>query len=551
MRVLLVLLYVSLISFIWMSECVEIPNNAVAYLRAKDIVEGPFHGNVTVLPGRTISYTPDPLYQGDDYFIDKDGITNITVYKPCPSIPLVEEHAQNGLFPRPVLSVVNDNFEVSLPYYREEVSYILDICDPLIRLSNCASNISSTYESSPSAEFPYALGNHRYGAYNNVNSRWSMYSLNCSQIKYVSNISLSQLTRCSAPSPCVSTVHTNGTQVIYSGNVYVVYTQNGNPVSRWKLPFRHIFRVESNILISKSLSPLVKVYSLSIPSTEGLYIRVKTVTYDSSYYCTIASIPQYLQLKSIPANTQSQIWEFNTNESWISRCSTLIDNICWFSFSWYINPSHEKIDVRIGVSLIPINPIAIDHKVNSSLLLYTDPSFNIRRDNDIYQREVIYLTHILDTDDLHILYPHNIWVCHTRNNVLLDYNLDTGDHGCLQEFIVPENNRYHICRDGVFHNSSYWNIYIYSYNKNRIGFGIELLQPQDVKYYIHVESHMKSTSRRASQSLYTDMYSITVQNDISTVWIPIVVSLAVLGIVIIITIIVTLICIIVRKVYMK
>lgn len=192
----------------------------------------------------------------------------------------------------------------------------------------------------------------------------------------------------------------------------------------------------------------------------------------------------------------------------MNSCGSVLDGTCWYTFSWTLLPDNRNVNTQVGISLTEDKGATVSTHINSTLLTYKDPNFTVRS-NLFLQGDIIYFLHDID-DEYHTLIPYDVWICFPSNrDTLLLYDPNNGDFGCLQDFLVPLENRYHICDKGRFLNGTAWSVYTYTLDRNKsvIGVGIQFhsVNPS-IPYYIHITSYLDRSKR-----------SILVMKDTSTI----------------------------------
>lgn len=495
------------------SSMIEIRNDIGNNIQVKNIKTYPTHGISSLLNSRTLFFIPEIGYQGYDYLSDQNGMTNMTIYTPCAIMPTLFSY-----IPSPSISISISggypSFDIILPHYRENVGYDIDLCDPIQGKSPCGTDMHISYSSAPTALFPGALNNYVYGSYSNGNPIWLISPKNCSHVNYKSNMTFSTLR-----SSCVNISYSGNTQVSYAGNLFVIMSQDGYPVQRWIYPFVFKLILSNTVLISSTAQLLVKVYPLSIASSSGLTIRIRTITATSDKYMRSIGYTSSLSLISVlpsfDAKAQIQTWEYTSTLAG-GGCNW-IDNTCSYSFSWICYPDLKLIFAQ--VSVIPL-PSTSASSLNTSVTVktYDDPGFKKEHIGSIWYSNTLYIAPILVMDLPHSLSVVDMWICYPSNpNTILAYNPDQGDFGCLQDFLVPKDNLMHPISEGNPINGSSWNISLYPMisvsGRVTTGISLELISPKiDITYYIHMNLKIGSLQRSI---LMTQGFDQTIMNGFS------------------------------------
>lgn len=486
------------------SSLLEIKNDIGSNIQVSNIRTYPTHGISILLNPHTLLFTPIVGYQGYDYLIDNNGLKNITIYTMCPLTPVLFSYT-----PYPVVdisishgSILYPSFSILLPYYRENVGYNIDLCDPLLGTSPCGTSPVSSYISAPTASFPGAVGTISYPAYNNGNNIWGVSAENCSHVEYQSNMTFSTLSTCIlGSSSCINISYTGNSQVNYNGNLFISMMQDGYPIQRWIYPFTFTLVLSNTVLLSGNMQTLIRIYPISIVSGSSLTIQVRTITATSNRYARSLLYPSFFSLTSIlpspDAKTQMQTWIYTSQNG--TACNW-IGTTCTYSFSWTVYPDNKIVSAQVSVTPIP-DPTILQGNISAVINMYDDPKFTSLHNGSIWYSNTLYIAPILISNIPQSISIVDAYICFPSDpNTILTYDPNQGEFGCLQDFLVSSGNLMHIISNGNAINGSGWNINVYSnlilQGKNTMGISLELINPQvGITYYFHIVLGIGSSKR--------------------------------------------------------
>lgn len=368
-------------------------------------------------------------YEGYDELEINNKKVYIAIYKPCDSLLRYLDDYLFRAIPQPIVSIDNNIFTIQLSYMRENISYVISLCDPNIN-TLCSTTIPSTYISLPTATFPGSLLN---TAYDISSKYWSLSPSTCSTIIVKSNITYDDMLQCVDIVTYKSISYTD-----YVGKVYIHAIQNRQLISRWIFPFVQRYNTISTIITNGQVAVLKNtVFSLyQYVDTFGYLMIIISSTTDSNGYLYNA-IPDN-NFKSIGdvRNTQYQLWQFRSKTNNTEYKDT-------YSFSWSSYPSGNQLIIKTSVSIKLSTTITEYNNRLVTIGIYNASSSLLTTNTDkIYDisNPIQFMTYYYGSEPVN-LYIFNLWICQAKNTELgVTYSPLSGLYGCSLSSVYIKNN---------------------------------------------------------------------------------------------------------------
>lgn len=495
---------------VWVVFCagwIEIASNETTLLPISRtlITNGPFFGNISYYAENYTLYQ-SYLTEGWDWYSHRLDSSNespiqnqsILIFKPCPTkFVYYSGWGVWNSIPSPQVEWNGNQWNVTVSYARENLTYQIDLCEPSNSISTCQTKRNTNlFQSSPTATFPFALNNPTFDAYDHSNAIWDLKYINCSHIQYsTKNWNLSTQLYCQSNSQyCVNmTVVANTPFVEYSGALKIYVYQNRHLLQRWDWPFVYRYNVYPTVLSNQQMqSHFQPLVSIQIAQDGKLKIGIKTTTKDPSKYLSDARYDSSLQLQSLPSNSREQMWEFSSQS-----IQSIYQQI--YSFSWILKPDDILVSFQVSVSLIRQTPTQQQYTLNTELKAYRNENFTLPTSGPFSTQETIYFASIYQgTDFIFDMSLLDAWVCYPKYPDLIpEYNPEKNLYGCaLPSPSIPSENILQIYKQGNPVNDTRYQVVFYPHlilgGKKAVGFSLQFTSSfvEEKILYMHVNTKL-------------------------------------------------------------
>lgn len=504
---------------------IEAPQGQTILIPGDIVTSPPSHG-VAMSYGTShlyVQYTSVAGYEGYDFMsVDGNPVT-ITVYSVCPTANIyANQYGGYNNIPTPTLSVLDTSFNLSTNYYRENMTYSIDLCQSP---STCGTAIPSVPLSAPTASWldSKALNNPIYPAYDVGNEYWSLSALNCSSVAFRSNFTFASMLGCRSPGGyCVNITMQTGTPFItYSGSLYVSLRQNGWLVRKWSYPFSYRLNMYATSTATVNMDAQVSMTVTAMMDNYGLLIIISTNTVTTGAWLDEPAYDPSLYLIDVPQNVSSQTWTYRSLSLQNAYSGKYV-------FSWTLHPSMNLIATTVMVSLAAQIPIAMTYTLGTALFLYKDPSWSIVSNGPYGPTDPIYMATVYQGEFIYDLSLHNVWMCYSNYaGVMPSYDPTQGQWGCMNATsFMPQENIMRLVADGAMvTNDERWNLQGYPGiivgGQQATGLKIQLTNyiSKNQVYYLHVETMLTPKTRIRTRKGAQNGYGVKIANDMHSFYV--------------------------------
>lgn len=486
------------------SQVIQVQQNGTSLIPY--VTGNPVYGTISPFDWKYSVYKAPLSYEGTDWVPTSNGTVTIEIYKDCEiQYQYIGNWGEFNSLPYP--DVVSDqfNWNITVAYMRENISYSIDLCDDI---SSCRTRQVTGYRSAPTSTFPYALNNATYPAYDVSNSFWSLRPGNCSTVTYSSNFTLDSLVQCKGSTYCVN-ASTSGTPFIdYTGTLRVYAAKEGTMIQRWEYPFNFRYNSVAVVISSQNVLGNVRYTVTSLIDSDGkLLVRIGTTTSSSDKYLSNPILDPSLVLMQNPVNSQSQVWDYKS----VSVLSVYSGS---YQFSWTLVPDSVSVSIRVYISLIRQVPVPQQYTLNTKLRTYRDQGYSITSSGPFSPNDRVYVASSVPHQSL-VPDIRDVWLCYSQYpEYVPQYDPSKGLFGCKQpNTAIPASNILQLFKDGTPISDARFTItvnnslFIEGYPAS--GFSLTLVSQvsDDRVYYVHVETRLSPRSRTRHSRESTEIAS--------------------------------------------
>jgi hypothetical protein len=486
---------------------VEVAQGQSVLVRIANVTSGPNPGTggvVSPYNSNYVLYQAGLTYKGYDYLVGVDNqgtvvSATISVYQPCSSAN--EYQTQWGVLndiPMPVVSIVDTSFTASVGYFRENMTYTIDFVKA--QDSNFRSAVVPNFYSAPTADFPNALNNANYGAYDNAGNLWSVSAQNCSQIRFSSNVNFTNLLSCKSPTAgyCVNVTSVAGTPFVdYTGQLVIAVYQNKDRVRTWTYPFQYRFNTYTTVLSSQEVDKLAAFkVSTDMSDAGNLGFTITSTASTSDRYLASPVFDSSLVSKASPSNAQVQVWNFESSTAQQNYIGT-------YTFQWTVQPDGSIVSISVGVSLSQQPVTSQTYSLSTSIQTYKDAQFTQSSSGPYDTSSPIYIATIYAGSAPFSLSVVNAWLCYPSvSDVVPQYDPSKGLYGCsVPTVAMPASNILQLYANGTassdtrFSLQSFPGITVGGNPASGFKFQFTSTNVDDRIYYVHLETKLTPTVR--------------------------------------------------------